>query len=277
MYEINCPQIQPALEASLVWALHQQEPGRLELKSFSVKAHAALTDERQLKDLFAASDHLINVGRQVSVNELPGRGKEGEYWSPDLTSTTLWQPDFSLLFEWAAEVSVQAKTKKTTTIGCFGNELGMGRIKEAVKEHVKDGDWFACEAPADFTIIATAANLGAYALVAMLAWGAYIAADQQQQQQQQQPMLLLQQHVEAVEQLLPQIWDQAAILGVLTKEAARCGVTARRGPYVCGLTSEDLWKMLTDINRPIRSHFALKARSGPFAAHSEKPVLARDA
>lgn len=50
----------------------------------------------------------------------PGRGKEGEYWSAGLTSTTLWQADFSLLFEWAAELSVQHKQKKTTTIGCLG-------------------------------------------------------------------------------------------------------------------------------------------------------------
>ncbi|CDI77782.1 hypothetical protein EAH_00005600 [Eimeria acervulina] len=50
----------------------------------------------------------------------PGRGKEGEYWAPNVTSTTLWQADFSLLFEWSNEVSVHPKRKRTTTIGSLG-------------------------------------------------------------------------------------------------------------------------------------------------------------
>ncbi|XP_026190310.1 uncharacterized protein LOC34621043 [Cyclospora cayetanensis] len=186
--EVNAPQVVPAVEASLVWALHRQ-----------------------------ATEECDKVSRPSGLR--PGRGKEGEYWSPSLTSTTLWQADFSLLFEWAAEPNVAQKTT-TTTIGCLGtpnltpklelpsketatcryclscrgrppqpkhlspsykinaahplavklvqhtprNELGMGRIKEAVKENVEDGEWLANDAPADYTIIATTANYGAYGL-----------------------------------------------------------------------------------------------------------------
>ncbi|OEH79844.1 hypothetical protein cyc_04519 [Cyclospora cayetanensis] len=147
--EVNAPQVVPAVEASLVWALHRQateecDKHRLDIRTFSVKAHAGDSNSREMRALFTEADHIINVGR-------PGRGKEGEYWSPSLTSTTLWQADFSLLFEWAAEPNVAQKTT-TTTIGCLGNELGMGRIKEAVKENVEDGEWLANDAPADYTI-----------------------------------------------------------------------------------------------------------------------------
>lgn len=276
--EVNYPQVYPALQSSLVWALHQQateedDKNRLEVRNFNVKAHAKRTDARDMKDLFAEADHIINVGR-------PGRGKEGEYWSAGLTSTTLWQADFSLLFEWAAEVSVQPEQKKTTTtIGCLGNELGMGRVKEAVKEHIEDGEWLANEAPANFTIIATTANYGAYALTVMLTWAAYLSTEQQQQQEQQeqQALQLLQQQVEAVEMLLPQVWDQAAILTTLTKEAARCGVSTRRGAYICGLSSDEVWQTLTDICRPIRRHFAIKARTGHYEESAEAAFIPRDA
>lgn len=274
--EVNYPQVYPALESSLVWALHQQateeaDKSRLEVRNFNVKAHATRTDARDMKELFAEADHIINVGR-------PGRGKEGEYWSANLTSTTLWQADFSLLFEWAAEVSVQQQQKKTTTIGCLGNELGMGRLKEAMKEHVEDGEWLANEAPANFTIIATTANYGAYALTVMLAWAAYLSTEQQEQEEEALLMQLLQQQVEAVEMLLPQVWDQAAILTTLTKEAARCGVSARRGAYICGLQSEEVWQTLTDICRPLRRHFAIKARTGPYGGEpsGEADFIPRD-
>lgn len=39
-------------------------------------------------------------------------------------------------------------------IGDGGNELGMGKVKDAVKKHIKNGDVIACDVEADFTIVA---------------------------------------------------------------------------------------------------------------------------
>lgn len=39
-------------------------------------------------------------------------------------------------------------------VGDGGNELGMGKIKDAVKKHIKNGDIIACDVEADFTIVA---------------------------------------------------------------------------------------------------------------------------
>lgn len=39
-------------------------------------------------------------------------------------------------------------------VGDGGNELGMGKVKDAVKKHIKNGDIIACDVEADFTIVA---------------------------------------------------------------------------------------------------------------------------
>ncbi|XP_025032528.1 D-glutamate cyclase, mitochondrial isoform X2 [Python bivittatus] len=58
----------------------------------------------------------------------------------------------------------------TTGIGDGGNELGMGKVKEAVKKHIKNGDVIACDVEADFAVIAGVSNWGGYAI----ACGLYI-------------------------------------------------------------------------------------------------------
>lgn len=39
-------------------------------------------------------------------------------------------------------------------VGDGGNELGMGKVKDAVKKHIKNGDVIACDVEANFTIVA---------------------------------------------------------------------------------------------------------------------------
>uniref|UniRef100_A0A8D0H5L9 D-glutamate cyclase, mitochondrial n=1 Tax=Sphenodon punctatus TaxID=8508 RepID=A0A8D0H5L9_SPHPU len=58
----------------------------------------------------------------------------------------------------------------TTGIGDGGNELGMGKVKEAVKKHIKNGDIIACDVEADFAVVAGVSNWGGYAV----ACGLYI-------------------------------------------------------------------------------------------------------
>ncbi|XP_036887382.1 D-glutamate cyclase, mitochondrial isoform X2 [Sturnira hondurensis] len=48
----------------------------------------------------------------------------------------------------------------STGIGDGGNELGMGKVKEAVKSHIRNGDVIACDVEADFAVIAGRKNAG---------------------------------------------------------------------------------------------------------------------
>uniref|UniRef100_H3APZ8 D-glutamate cyclase, mitochondrial n=1 Tax=Latimeria chalumnae TaxID=7897 RepID=H3APZ8_LATCH len=56
----------------------------------------------------------------------------------------------------------------TTGIGDGGNELGMGKVKEAVKKHIQNGDLIACDVEADFAVTAGVSNWGGYAVACTL-------------------------------------------------------------------------------------------------------------
>lgn len=45
-------------------------------------------------------------------------------------------------------------------VGDGGNELGMGKVKEAVKSHIRNGDVIACDVEADFAVIAGECSKG---------------------------------------------------------------------------------------------------------------------
>ncbi|KAJ8792152.1 hypothetical protein J1605_020003 [Eschrichtius robustus] len=49
-----------------------------------------------------------------------------------------------------------------------GNELGIGKVKEAVKRHIRNGDIIACDVETDFAVIAGVSNWGGYALACAL-------------------------------------------------------------------------------------------------------------
>ena len=57
----------------------------------------------------------------------------------------------------------------TTGIGDGGNEVGMGKVVEAVHQHINNGVSIGCTTPADFLITASVSNWGGYALAAALA------------------------------------------------------------------------------------------------------------
>ena len=57
----------------------------------------------------------------------------------------------------------------TTGIGDGGNEVGMGKVIQAVHQHIKNGVSIGCTTPADFLITASVSNWGGYALAAALA------------------------------------------------------------------------------------------------------------
>ncbi len=107
----------------------------------------------------------------VSV-ERPGRNAKGvHHYTRGLScSEGIAYLDFLFGEAWDEKIL-------TVAIGDLGNELGLGKIKEAVRKYVKFGSKCLCPCgggiaaadPADVTIFSTTSNWGAYGVAAALA------------------------------------------------------------------------------------------------------------
>ncbi|XP_054652250.1 D-glutamate cyclase, mitochondrial [Dunckerocampus dactyliophorus] len=98
-------------------------------------------------------DHLVAIERS-------GRASDGNYYNMrGINIKHLVDPIDDLFL--AAE-KIPGIT--TTGIGDGGNELGMGKVKEKVKNLMPKGDLIACDVPADYAITAGVSNWGGYAV-----------------------------------------------------------------------------------------------------------------
>uniref|UniRef100_A0A6I8RTJ1 D-glutamate cyclase, mitochondrial n=3 Tax=Xenopus tropicalis TaxID=8364 RepID=A0A6I8RTJ1_XENTR len=102
-------------------------------------------------------DHLVAIERS-------GRASDGNYYNARKINIKHLVDPIDNLF--LAAQSIEGIT--TTGIGDGGNELGMGKVKEAVKKHITNGDTIACDIAADFAIIAGVSNWGGYAVACAL-------------------------------------------------------------------------------------------------------------
>ncbi|NWQ78757.1 GLUCM protein, partial [Columbina picui] len=102
-------------------------------------------------------DHLIAIERA-------GMAADGNYYNAR-------KVNIKHLVDPIDELFLAAQTipgVRTTGVGDGGNELGMGKVKDAVKKHIKNGDVIACDVEADFTIVAGVSNWGGYAIACAL-------------------------------------------------------------------------------------------------------------
>ncbi|KFP33015.1 hypothetical protein N325_08439, partial [Colius striatus] len=102
-------------------------------------------------------DHLIAIERA-------GMAADGNYYNSR-------KVNIKHLVDPIDELFLAAQTipgVKTTGVGDGGNELGMGKVKDAVKKHIKNGDVIACDVEADFTVVAGVSNWGGYAIACAL-------------------------------------------------------------------------------------------------------------
>ncbi len=100
--------------------------------------------------------HLIAVER-------PGRARDGRCYSMRGEDLSDIVPDTDLLFHKAAE-----RGMTTIAVGDGGNEVGMGKVKAQIECTVSLGDKICAEFAADYLIVASVSNWGAYALVAAM-------------------------------------------------------------------------------------------------------------
>uniref|UniRef100_A0A8B9MZM0 D-glutamate cyclase n=1 Tax=Accipiter nisus TaxID=211598 RepID=A0A8B9MZM0_9AVES len=102
-------------------------------------------------------DHLIAIERA-------GMAADGNYYNARKVNIKHLVDPIDELF--LAAQTIPGIT--TTGVGDGGNELGMGKVKDAVKKHIKNGDVIACDVEANFTIVAGVSNWGGYAIACAL-------------------------------------------------------------------------------------------------------------
>uniref|UniRef100_A0A8C4XS24 D-glutamate cyclase, mitochondrial n=1 Tax=Falco tinnunculus TaxID=100819 RepID=A0A8C4XS24_FALTI len=102
-------------------------------------------------------DHLIAIERA-------GMAADGNYYNARKVNIKHLVDPIDDLF--LAAQTIPGVT--TTGVGDGGNELGMGKVKGAVKKYIKNGDVIACDVEADFTIVAGVSNWGGYAIACAL-------------------------------------------------------------------------------------------------------------
>ncbi|KAG9336084.1 hypothetical protein JZ751_002431 [Albula glossodonta] len=88
-------------------------------------------------------DHLVAIERS-------GRAADGNYYNMREVNIKHLVDPIDNLFTTAAEIP----GINTTGIGDGGNELGMGKVKEAVSAYMPNGKLIACDVAADFAITA---------------------------------------------------------------------------------------------------------------------------
>ena len=119
----------------------------------------------------------------------------------------------------------------TIAIGDGGNELGLGALRERLKQHVAHGELVFCATPADYVIAAGTSNWGAHALVAALS--------------------LLSKH-----RLLRAPVHEHAVLEALLAAGAVDGLTKRAELSVDGIGWNDYAKTLEAMHQLIDKRFS---------------------
>ncbi|XP_005343511.1 D-glutamate cyclase, mitochondrial [Microtus ochrogaster] len=102
-------------------------------------------------------DHLVAIERA-------GRAADGSYYNARKMNIKHLVDPIDDLFLAAQKIPGIS----STGVGDGGNELGMGKVKEAVKKNIRNGDVIACDVEADFAVIAGVSNWGGYALACAL-------------------------------------------------------------------------------------------------------------
>jgi hypothetical protein len=101
--------------------------------------------------------------QHVIAIERPGRAKDGKSYSMKGEDITEYSPDTDIIFELAKRNGI-----KTSAIGDGGNEIGMGKIGDYVRDNVHLGEKICAETSADNLIVAGVSNWGGHALSSVL-------------------------------------------------------------------------------------------------------------
>ncbi len=134
-------------------------------------------DEKELQEILNGFEptHMIAIER-------PGKAMDGKYHSMRGEDITAFVGDLDPLMKMAKEQKII-----TLAIGDGGNEMGMGKVREAGIPFVFQGERIFATSSADYLIIAGVSNWGAYGLVA----GLSILSDMDLLQEEKEEVRLL--------------------------------------------------------------------------------------
>jgi D-glutamate cyclase len=130
----------------------------VELETFP--SHFSDEDERRFQSLAQAATLIVACERA-------GPSKDGHCYTMrgiDMMDRGLIAPLHRLVTE-----RQTARPIPFIAIGDGGNELGMGKVIDAIRTHIERGDAIGCVVPADWLIAASVSNWGGYALAAAAA------------------------------------------------------------------------------------------------------------
>ncbi|XP_037687988.1 LOW QUALITY PROTEIN: D-glutamate cyclase, mitochondrial [Choloepus didactylus] len=167
-------------------------------------------------------DHLVAIERA-------GRAADGNYYNARKMNIKHLVDPIDDLFLAAQKIPGIS----STGVGDGGNELGMGKVKEAVRRHIRNGAVIACDVEADFAVITGVSNWGGYALACALyilnsceVHGRYL------RKAVGPPRAPGEQNWT---QALPSVTKEEKMLGILAQHKVRSGVTGTVGMEVDGL------------------------------------------
>ncbi|KAJ7991124.1 hypothetical protein DPEC_G00294000 [Dallia pectoralis] len=171
-------------------------------------------------------DHLVAIERS-------GRAADGNYYNMRGVNIKHLVDPIDDLFTTASHIP----GVNTTGIGDGGNELGMGKVKEVVREYMPNGSLIACEVAADFTITAGVSNWGGYGVACALYILNLCPIHQRYLHKGLgQPCPPTQDQLQAWIASLPSVAKEEEMLSILVQHGVRSGKTANLGMEVDGLT-----------------------------------------
>lgn len=171
-------------------------------------------------------DHLVAIERT-------GRATDGNYYNMRGVNIKHLVDPIDNLFIAAKDIPGIS----TTGIGDGGNELGMGKLKEKVKNLMPKGDLIACDVSADYAITGGVSNWGGYAV----ACGLFLLQTCPSHQRYIKKGLGLnkpipQEHLQKWTSSLPSVEKEESILATLVQFGIRSGKTGHLAMEVDGLT-----------------------------------------
>ncbi|XP_078263073.1 D-glutamate cyclase, mitochondrial isoform X2 [Rhinoraja longicauda] len=190
------------------------------------------------KPQFPRFDHLVAIERA-------GMAADGNYYNARKVNIKHLVDPIDKLF--LAAESIPGIV--TTGIGDGGNELGMGKVKEAVKKYIHNGDLIACDVSADFTVVAGVSNWAGYAV----ACGLHILNNCPIHERYLRRAVGFPEASETdrYTAALPTVLKEEQMLSLLVEHGIRSGKTGNLGMEVDGLLFDDvhapLIKRLLDV------------------------------
>lgn len=133
-----------------------------------------------------------------------------------------------------------AAPKKFLAVGDGGNEMGMGKVLDKIKQHIPKGDQIGCTVAADHLVAASVSNWGGYAVAA----GAAVMRASQESKSKEEMQVKV---AEWVEKCVPNEQEEIDLLNRCVAKGCRDGVSGKVEATVDGMPLETSMQCLRDL------------------------------